>query len=140
VIARSTDYVEIHDFSEGLAAVRSLEERKWGFIDNSGNIVLPCIYEWVGESGFSDGLALVKDNNKWGFIDKSGNVAVRIGFDALFEFAGDFAVAVTDRKFGIIDKSGYEVIPCQYEFVGYIGYGRAFIRQGDIWGIIEISR
>ena len=32
-------------FSEGLAAARDFSERKWGFIDPDGNMVIPCEYK-----------------------------------------------------------------------------------------------
>ncbi|MDE7413690.1 MAG: WG repeat-containing protein, partial [Muribaculaceae bacterium] len=56
------------DFSDGLAPVKI--GGKKGFIDKSGELVIPAKYDdaW----NFSDGLALVKIGGKWGYIDKSG--------------------------------------------------------------------
>jgi hypothetical protein len=46
------------------------ENGKFGFIDRTGKIIIPCVYEntW----GFTEGLAGVKFNGKLGFIDKTG--------------------------------------------------------------------
>ena len=70
------------DFSNGLAKVR--QNGKSGFIDKSGNKVIPCIYDWVED--FNDGLLLVKLNGKYGFIDKSNKQIVPIAYNDLFYF------------------------------------------------------
>ena len=40
-----------------------------GFVDQSGHIVVPPIYDQV--FSFREGLAAVKRDGKWGFIDSS---------------------------------------------------------------------
>ena len=48
-------------------------DRKWGFRDKAGNIVIPC--EWEDAWSFSEGLARVKDDNgKMWKIDKTGKI------------------------------------------------------------------
>lgn len=47
------------------------EEGKYGFVDKKGDMVIPCIYDYV--YSFRKGLALVKKDGKWGYIDKVGN-------------------------------------------------------------------
>ena len=55
-------------FSEGLAGVK--KNGKWGFVDYSGNIVIPFVYDEV--FNFSEGFAWVKKEGKWGLVDKFG--------------------------------------------------------------------
>ena len=55
-------------FSEGLASVEL--NNKWGFIDTTGKIVIPFVYESF--SNFVKGLALVTINNKSFYINKKG--------------------------------------------------------------------
>ena len=65
---------EIRKYKEGLAGVKNADGR-WGFIDNSGRLVIP--YQWKKALWFSEGLAGVQDDNeKWGFIDKTGKVVL----------------------------------------------------------------
>ena len=65
---------EIRKYKEGLAGVKNADGR-WGFIDKTGNLVLPCL--WKKALWFSEGLAGVQDDNeKWGFIDKTGKVVL----------------------------------------------------------------
>ena len=55
-------------FISGLARV-SLDG-KCGFIDNSGKVVIPLIYDWAEH--FAYGMAYVRQNDKAGYIDKTG--------------------------------------------------------------------
>ena len=49
------------------------EEWKSGYIDKSGNLVIPCI--WKGAWAFSDGLAIVMDEEgNEHVIDKTGKI------------------------------------------------------------------
>lgn len=65
---------EIREYDEGLAGVRDADG-KWGFIDKTGKLVIPC--QWKKALFFSEGLVGVQDDNeKWGFIDKTGKVVL----------------------------------------------------------------
>ena len=46
------------------------KDGKYGFIDKSGNEVIPFVYD--GFDYFIDGLAYVRKGDKWGYIDKTG--------------------------------------------------------------------
>jgi hypothetical protein len=71
-----TNYIfpQIWDFSEGMAAVR--DNNAWGFIDKSGEFVIPPQYLYT--ASFVDGLgwASKKEEKIKGFIDKSGEYKV----------------------------------------------------------------
>lgn len=57
-----------HYFCEGLCAVQV--GGKWGFLNTSGKIVIPCQYDDVWN--FKNGTAAVKFNDKYGLINKNG--------------------------------------------------------------------
>ena len=62
-------------FTEGLAAVLDKNIDKYGFIDETSKVVIPCQWEFVGY--FTEGLAAVMDEHgKFGFIDKTGKVVI----------------------------------------------------------------
>ncbi|MCL2045327.1 MAG: WG repeat-containing protein [Oscillospiraceae bacterium] len=48
-----TEYEYIYPYTEGLAAV--LYDGKVGFIDENGNEIIPCIYDYVRNFGPDDG-------------------------------------------------------------------------------------
>ena len=55
-------------FCNGLARVKT--KNKWGYIDTTGNVVVPPKYNEV--ENFSDGIARVRIGQKWGLIDTTG--------------------------------------------------------------------
>ena len=98
-------------YSEGLAAVEL--NGKYGFIDKSGNEVIPLEYDNV--HFFYDGRARVQLNRKYGFIDKSGNKITPLKYNYAEDFYDGLAPVGLNGKYGFIDKSGNEVIPCKYD-------------------------
>jgi len=66
----STQYHDIRDFKEGLAAFRDKDD--WGFIDKKGNIIIKPQFEQIEYKGFSNGLCRVKQNHQWGYINQKG--------------------------------------------------------------------
>lgn len=83
---------------------------KYGFLDESGKIVISAKYEEV--SDFSEGLAAVaiRDANQtlWGFIDREGNTVIEPKFsNRPSDFHEGFTVVPKkDRSYCYIDKSG----------------------------------
>lgn len=61
-------YSDLHDFSEGLAAVKV--DSKWGFIDTTGKVVIP--FEYDDACNFDRGLACVTRDGKMTYIDRTG--------------------------------------------------------------------
>lgn len=49
---------------------------KSGFIDLKGNIVIPFNYEYC--DGFSEGLAVVRQDGLYGFINKKENLSFHV--------------------------------------------------------------
>lgn len=71
-------YNNVHNYSEGLAAVQMREDDenalKWGFIDKAGNWVIPPRFS-NEPNDFHEGLALVKKTNRmYVFINRQGQV------------------------------------------------------------------
>lgn len=74
-------YDGMRPFSEGMAAVK--KNKKWGFINEKGNEIIPCIYDskWNGaDLRFSDGLALVqkgKGYDDYLYINKANEIVYK---------------------------------------------------------------
>lgn len=104
--------------SVGLAAATGPEhlfpvvfEKKAGFIDAAGTVVIPLKFAAVKE--YSEGLAAVQDGmtGKWGYIDRTGIYAILPQFQGAFPFSEGLAhVRLGDGTEGHIDKSGRLVI------------------------------
>jgi Zn-dependent protease len=89
-------------FSEGLAGVKL--KGKWGFINQSGELVIPCKFDKVQK--FSGGVATVRVGDLWGVINPEGKLIIQpVNKDPIQFFQG---IALTDLS--LRDKSGWEII------------------------------
>ena len=128
-----------HSFSEGLAAVSV--NSKWGFINSSGQFVIPPQFGWVGD--FSEGLALVtpapadqywKKDTLFGYIDHLGQYAIPARFNWAVSFSEGLAAVcigpcrnddLSQARNGYIDHSGAFVLPPRYAEAGPFSEGLA---------------
>ncbi|MBT5872174.1 MAG: hypothetical protein HOH43_02045 [Candidatus Latescibacteria bacterium] len=112
-------------FSEGMSAVR--QDKKSGFIDDTGSLVIPFQYAWV--ESFSDGLAKVLTDikGKAGYIDKGGNWVVEPKFAAAYAFHDGQAV-VAEEKDG------------PYQAIGQDGETRFFFEISPITSLFTEKR
>jgi len=92
------------------------EHGRGGFIDRTGQTVIPLCFDAVGE--FSEGLARFNRDGRWGYIDLAGDIAIEPTFPWAEEFHEGMAhVQVTgtvlgyDGRWGYIDQTGKIVIP-----------------------------
>ena len=120
-------------FHDGLLLVKL--NGKYGFIDKSGNEVIPCKYDYV--QGFHEGLALVKQNYKIGFIDKTGNQVIPCIYDVAWEFLDGLTRVKQNNKWGFVDKNGKLITPVKYDNIKHIvslGIIKAIVKDenGDI--------
>ena len=104
----------VHAFSEGLAQASSCGGNNVGFIDSTGNFVIPAAYSQAGD--FSEGLASVSINGLWGFINTSGKWAVQPKFNGVKDFHDNLALVVTSiNTVGFIDQDGKIQMQIGYE-------------------------
>ncbi|MDO3413291.1 WG repeat-containing protein [Saccharibacillus sp. CPCC 101409] len=103
-------YDDVGSFSEGLAAVRKGD--KWGYIDRTGEVVLPFIYE--DTFAFYEDRAVVQIGDKWGFIDRHGKKIIAPRYDSVNSFSEGLAPVFVNEKWGYIDKEGQMVIEPAY--------------------------
>ncbi len=86
---------------------------KHGYIDKTGRLVIPFIFDAAED--FSEGLAAVEVKDRWGYIDKTGKFVIPPRFRLAFPFVSGRALVVvrqyptgtyTMHKLGYIDSSG----------------------------------
>lgn len=149
----SLDFDYTDSFHEGLACV-GLAGRGYGFIDETGELVIPTIYE--NADGFKNGRATVKRDGKRYYIDKSGKeIEIAADLDREYQDVGELCEGfcrVSTLKLGFmdlayhsdyseiagtwgyVDESGNEVIPPQYIYANDFEDGIAIICKGE-WTI-----
>src|SRR5690606_19927497 len=89
-------------YAQELAVV--LEGKKFGYIDRSGQLVIPAQYDRA--QPFSDGLAAVAVGKSWGFIDMSGNMVIEPQFSNAKNFNDGLCLVNKDKAWIYIDKTG----------------------------------
>ncbi len=123
-------------FSEG-----RYYNRRFGFMDLSGEVVVPAQYEWAED--FSEGLAAVEKDGKWGFIDTTGAfvIAPQYDYDGVMipSFSEGLVALRANGKWGFADKTGAVVIALQYDNIGHFTDGLACVYKNGKGGYIDTT-
>lgn len=127
------DYRYIGKFNgSGLAPVQRKSDNKYGYVDTTGRLVIPCIYTAAGD--FSGGMAVIRNegDDKYGFIDTTGKQVIPSVYDSYQAWFSDdgYAVAEKNSKRGLIDRSGNTIIPFEYDYMMYIHDGILIVPSG----------
>lgn len=135
------EYIDlVQDFREGLASVRKIDssgKAKWGFINTSGNIVIPISFDSV--TVFIDGVSKVEQNGKFGLMNRNGNIITPVVYDAIGFFENGYAIVTQSGMQGIVDMNGQIVVTPQYEAInGYVNGVTGFKSNGK-WGLLDES-
>jgi hypothetical protein len=125
------------DFSDGLALVIDQEREKILFVDQAGDIKFHSDESVVEAFGFSEGFALIKNDQGAGFIDYNGSYAITPKFESAFPFSEGFAGVKIGGKWGFINEFGDLVIEPQFDWVGTFSEGLAGVEIGGKWGFIN---
>ncbi|TDQ25483.1 WG repeat-containing protein [Tenacibaculum caenipelagi] len=92
------------------------KDGKYGLLDNQLKTILQPTYDKIG--AFTEGVALVSNNNKYGFIDKKGKIVIPIIYDKASYFSEGLAPVNKDRKWGFINKNNETII--DFKFSGHV--------------------
>ncbi|MCB1141460.1 MAG: WG repeat-containing protein [Leptospiraceae bacterium] len=113
------DYYHAESFSEGLAAVFSKSEKKCGYIDKSGKLVIPTKFNYCGK--FSSGLAKIKSEKLYGFINKEGKNVVPEIYKSATAFNSGFALVKKENQslYTILDSDGKELSKSKFKLKRY---------------------
>ncbi|MFC1730062.1 WG repeat-containing protein [candidate division KSB1 bacterium] len=104
------------DFSEdGFAPVFDFKKKQYYFINLQGETLKTEIEKFrlkeifgFETRGFTNGLAIVRQEDKWGALNTDGKLAIPFKYDKLSEFIDSYAIAKIDESFYILDKQGNE--------------------------------
>lgn len=103
--ANIPEFKNVGYFKEGLAYARKERSEDYGYIDESGNVVIEFKYKSVGN--FSEGVAVVsEDGEKYGYIDREGNWVIEPILDFAVEFHDGKATVQVGITYYEIDKEG----------------------------------
>lgn len=131
-------------FKNGLAPARILG--KYGFIDETGKVVIQPKYEFALE--FSEGVAAVlvaNPDSKWGFIDTKGQFVIppQIKCETIVNWPSPFSEGLATfyegDSIGYINRTGQVVIRPQFEHTCPFSGNQAVVLRGGQKFIIDRS-
>jgi len=109
---------------------------KYGYIDKTGKMVIPLMYDGANE--FSEGLAAVYvSGHHYGYIDKTGQMVLPLQYSGADNFSEGLARVEIGLKSGYIDKTGKMVIPLMYDAASDFSEGLAAVVVGGRYGYID---
>jgi hypothetical protein len=132
--------IEFRSFSNERALAFDRNINKYGYIDSSGELVIPTDFD----SAFSfsdDGLARVHRYGKWGYISKTGELRIEHKYERAFGFNDGIAVVSLDGKlYGAINIKGEWVVPPVYSKLGRFHGPLAAIQDPKTGAVSFVNR
>jgi hypothetical protein len=134
------------DFYMGYGTVSN--DSKYGMVDKDGNVVVPIIYQNLGnintdlQSLFNPELLIrAKKDGLWGYIDETGTVKIPFIYQGTNSFSDGLAAVKIGTKYGFINESGNLIIPAVYDGWGWFRENLAWVgilTDGIFkWGVIN---
>ena len=152
-------YSEISHFEDGLAKVKAkeyailgdlnnkfLKERpygvnKYGFINENGEEIIPCVFDEIVETSVDRIYAIINNvefvlNNKGEIMALSNDSNDRkIIYEEPITINGEkfclFSKRLRNNKYGIKDMDGHLIVPCCFEHIEFVDSGHFLVYIGD---------
>ena len=100
-------------FSGGYAYLA--QAGRYGYIDKSGEFVIPMNYSDAKDFDPATKLACVEQNGAWGVIDVKGNFVVPAEYSKVDVCADGSIYVEKDGKCGIFSQTGEEIFPVRLD-------------------------
>ena len=112
-------------------------ENKWGFLDTTGNLIIPPRFDQVGS--FAEGLCPVNSGGKWGYIDSLGNWVIEPQYKGAWGFHRGLArVWKFTDDYAFIHANNQEIIHPDYAEVNDFTHGRIRVSDGERTGFLDL--
>ncbi|MFC5468176.1 WG repeat-containing protein [Cohnella suwonensis] len=135
------EWDEIGSFSGGMAPV--VKNRKVGFVDRRGKLVIPLKYDLPSDKSVIDGLTfekgifIVARNGKYGFASDAGREISEPQWDQVEPFHNGISKVKKNGKYGYLDKTGKLISEPQWDSATVFDNGYAVITKGKLSGVIN---
>lgn len=131
----------VYNFSEGMAAMA--QNRKYGFVDTTGKVVVPFKYDKV--ESFINGIAKVWVGWRYvGYINRKGEEIIPADFEAMDQanlrrYHNKYIIGLRDSIYHVFDYSGKEIDSLNYERVGeFDANDKSFlVSNNGKWGSLD---
>ena len=116
-------------FSFGLCPVAKFgdkSEERWGYITNSGNLVIP--FQYISPKRFNEnGIIAICKPESCGCINIKGQEVNKLHFEEAYEFDEGVAVVKSNGRYGCINENCELIIPFEYEYIGGFNKGKSAV-------------
>lgn len=116
------------------------EENKYGYIDKTGEIAIPPLFDRV--ENFKESYAAVKFAGKWGIIDTKGEIVTPFIFDSIvpnsLNSKEGYFKAVRHGKQGLVNLNGNTIIPFKLDRIDFFDLKKNYVK-GKIDGKVGIT-
>lgn len=115
---------------------------KWGYMNNDGEMVVECKYDYAAEFPDFDWIARVKLDNKYAYINNKGEVVTE-WFDEVKMYLEGPELIKKDDKYNVINTEGRLIFKDWYDYIlaGFLGsYSYDFhelVFHDNIWQIVK---
>lgn len=128
------DYSDISYWNEHYAQV--CHDNMWGIFDlNSGEEVIPCIYEDAIINPY-DKIFTIKLNGKYGFYNLSNKKIIPCSYEKVHNFRNGFAAIYSNHYWHFINELG-DVVAGRFEDVLDYSENYAAAKKDGKWGFIN---
>ena len=131
-------YDKVYPIKNGYAKVR--EGGKYGVVDATGEIVIPCVADELGEIG--DGLVVITIENKGhSLVDMEQNIIVpAFRYSKIGNFHEGMGMFKSEGYYGFLNTRGKEEIKAKYDDVRDFHNGYARVEKDDKYGYLDKKR
>lgn len=141
VVVKPSEEHEKEKLAEAVGLYPVRVDSKYGFIDQTGKIVIQP--QFGAALAFSNGFAPALDitTQKWGYINKSGKFSIQPKYDIAQPFAEGMGVVRLAGNYGAVDRSGNIVVPTAFAGMSQFtdGVAAALINQAVGGGIVATA-
>lgn len=119
-------------------AVQVKKDNLWGLANSSGEIVIPCEYDWI--STYSNGEAIAKKGTVISGIDSSANrLALLHGEAATFSNFAENRLGLKTADGWLLADGNFRIGNVYFEELGMFSDGGAPAKLNGKWGIVDLS-
>jgi hypothetical protein len=146
VVKSNLNYTKVEASGDGMFGFE--KDGKFGYLDKTGNIVIPADYVYESSSSktiptFQKGLAKLKKDIKYGVLDKTGKIVIPFEYDGLYiSNYGNYVSVYNNINgksiWGIVSLQNKVLIPIVYEQL-QIDSNLIAVKQNGKWGLKDIS-
>lgn len=109
--------------------IKVTEKGKVGFVDKSGNEVVPCKY--TSAAPFEWGVSVVSKGEKYGLVNTQGVEVVKPQYDQIQPWGKELFMVKKGKKYGILSPDGAMKLEAKYTHLSRPNqYGKAWVAMG----------